>query len=204
MGYPILRTSPKPWASQQLWAFAEQQHGVVARRQLLDLGLSAKSIKHRIAAGCLHPIWRGVYAIGRPQLTLRGRWMAAVLSCGRDAVLSHGSAAAHWEILPARSKEVEVTVPVERRISRPGQVRARTRARHPGRSRASPSSRARPAPRRLKIQTPGFVVIKKIAATTSKPAMPPTMPSRRARRMYSSESVTSPSPEAAISPSAIA
>jgi AbiEi antitoxin C-terminal domain/Transcriptional regulator, AbiEi antitoxin len=122
MGYPILRTSQKPWASQQLWALAERQHGVVSRRQLLDLGLSAKSIKHRIAVGCLHPIWRGVYAIGRPQLTLRGRWMAAILSCGRDAVLSHGSAAAHWEILPARGKEVEVTVPAERRIARPGIV----------------------------------------------------------------------------------
>src|SRR2546430_8162163 len=57
------------------------------------------------------PEWRGVYAIGRPQLTVHGRWMAAVLSCGPEAVLSHESAAALWEIRPVRGDEIEVSVP---------------------------------------------------------------------------------------------
>src|SRR2546426_5075709 len=94
-----------------LWALAQRQHGVVARRQLLELGFSPKSLRHRIAKGLLHPVWRGVYAIGRPQLTLHGRWMAAVLSCGPEAVLSHESAAALWEIRPVRGDEIEVSVP---------------------------------------------------------------------------------------------
>lgn len=52
---------------------------------------------------------QGVYAVGRPQLTQRGRWMAAVLSCGEDAVLSHSSAAALWGI-GAGAGKIEVTV----------------------------------------------------------------------------------------------
>jgi hypothetical protein len=36
----------------------------------------------------LHPVWRGVYAVGRPELTRRGLWMAAVLACGPGAALS--------------------------------------------------------------------------------------------------------------------
>lgn len=46
---------------------------------------------------------RGVYAVGRPQVTVHGRWMAAVLSCGEGAVLSHSSAAVLWGIGRERS-----------------------------------------------------------------------------------------------------
>jgi len=83
---------------------------VVARRQLLALGYSTNAIEHRIANGRLHAVWRGVYAVGRPNLTSRGRWMAAVLSCGPAAVLSHDSAAALWMILPPSSDPIHVTV----------------------------------------------------------------------------------------------
>ncbi|MGI8920120.1 MAG: hypothetical protein ACR2HD_00370 [Solirubrobacteraceae bacterium] len=46
----------------------------------------------RVRAGRLHPIHRGVYAVGHSRLTLRGRWMAAVLACGPGAALSHRDA----------------------------------------------------------------------------------------------------------------
>ena len=52
--------------------------------------------------------------------------MAAVLSAGNDAVLSHRSAAALWRLLPPSSIAIEVTRPREFR-SRPG-VRARCSA----------------------------------------------------------------------------
>jgi Transcriptional regulator, AbiEi antitoxin len=116
MGYPILQRSPSG-----VWALAEMQHGVVARWQLLALGYSPRSIKHRIAKGRLHPVRRGVYAVGRSQLTRHGRWMAAVLACGPDAVLSHGSAAALWEIRPP-SGAGEVTVPAHVGRRRSGMV----------------------------------------------------------------------------------
>jgi very-short-patch-repair endonuclease len=85
---------------------------VVTRRQLRELGFSAEAIRHRVARGRLHRVYQGVYIVGRPQLNLRGRWMAAVLSCGRETALSHASAAALWGIRTVSSCEIEVTVPV--------------------------------------------------------------------------------------------
>src|SRR5919197_3640773 len=105
MGYQ----SPQPMG-QQVWALAKRQHGVVTRAQLLELGFSGQSIKHRVANGRLHPVWRGVYAVGRPQLTRHGRWMAAVLSCGPGAALSHGDAGALFEIRPPSRRPIEVSV----------------------------------------------------------------------------------------------
>src|SRR5918994_2030718 len=94
----------------RLWALAERQHEVVSHAQLVDLGLHPQAIKHRVASGRLHPLRRGVYAVGRPRVTQLGRWMAAVLSCGPDAVLSHGSAAALWEIGDEKRGLLEVSV----------------------------------------------------------------------------------------------
>lgn len=71
---------------------AAQQHGVVALVQLVALGLTESAVRKRVASGRLHRVYRGVYAVGHRRLTKRGRWMAAVLACGDDAVLSHLSA----------------------------------------------------------------------------------------------------------------
>lgn len=98
----------------------ERQHGVISRAQLLELGFSTEAIAHRIARGRLHRIQRGVYAVGRPELSRYGRWMAAVMSCGTHAVLSHGSAAALWGIRPREGKTIEVAVPLHVRRQRPG------------------------------------------------------------------------------------
>ena len=97
--------------SDQAWALVRQQHGVITRSQLLDLGFSAKAIKHRIETGRLHPVWRGVYAVGRRQLTQRGIWMAAVLTCGDGAALSHGCAGALQAIRPVVRGPIHVSVP---------------------------------------------------------------------------------------------
>jgi very-short-patch-repair endonuclease len=90
---------------------AQWQHGVVSRQQLLDLGISGQSIKHRVATGRLHPVRRGVYAVGRPQITRYRRWMAAVLSCGPHSVLSHGSAAVLWRIRTPGTDRIHLSVP---------------------------------------------------------------------------------------------
>jgi hypothetical protein len=89
---------------------ADRQHGVVARRQLIELGLSAGAIDHRIGRGRLHPLHRGVYTVGHRRISREGRWMAAVLAGGPKAVLSHRSAAALWRIRPPGDRAIEVTV----------------------------------------------------------------------------------------------
>ena len=91
-------------------ALAARQHGVVEYGQLRALGLSRQAIDHRVRARRLHRIHRGVYAVGHKRLTQHGRWMAAVLAGGNDAVLSHRSAAALWQLLPRRSSR-HVTTP---------------------------------------------------------------------------------------------
>lgn len=99
-------------STSEVLGLAEGQHGLVTRRQLLALGMSREAIKYRIGRRRLHPVAQGVYAVGRPDLTQHGRWMAAVLACGPQAVLSHGSAAALWGI--RREEEggrVEVSMP---------------------------------------------------------------------------------------------
>jgi very-short-patch-repair endonuclease len=96
---------PRGTAGRRVWALAARQHGVVARRQLLELGVHPDAIRHRLRAGRLHKLRAGVYAVGSPRVTLRGRWMAAVLYCGDGAVLSHASAAELWGIRrPARAR----------------------------------------------------------------------------------------------------
>ena len=97
--------------SKELWELAASQHGVVSRSQLLAAGMSAKAINHRIATGRLHPVVRGIYAVGRPDLTKLGRWMAAVLASGPGAALSHRTGAAHLGIWQWNASVVEITLP---------------------------------------------------------------------------------------------
>jgi hypothetical protein len=96
-------------------ALAARQHGVVARWQLLDRGIGARAIDHRLERGRLHRVHRGVFAVGHAVLSRPGAWMAAVLAAGPEAVLSHRSAAALWGIRDTAAARVEVTVPRNRR-----------------------------------------------------------------------------------------
>lgn len=89
---------------------ADRQHGVVARRQLLDMGVGRRAIASRLARGILVPLHRGVYAFGHRRLTIEGRWLAAVLAAGPGAVLSHRDAAAlHGMRKAPESARVSVT-----------------------------------------------------------------------------------------------
>jgi very-short-patch-repair endonuclease len=97
--------------TETAWSLARRQHGVVTRDQLTRLGITRHGIQHRIARGRLHPVSRGVYAVGRPELTPQGRWMAAVLACGGPgiAAISHSSAAALFGIGVEQGAGIEVS-----------------------------------------------------------------------------------------------
>jgi len=116
-----------------LAGLAARQHGVVSFGQLRALGLSKGSVARRVEAGRLHPVHRGVFAVGHSGLSVEGAWLAAVFACGtglrlaasgeshsatelRDvldvwgAALSHRSAAAAWEMLPVTAGRVYVSI----------------------------------------------------------------------------------------------
>lgn len=102
----------------RLAELAGRQHGVVSLEQLTALGFTKDSIARRLKAGRLHRLHRGTYAVGHVALTSKARDMAAVISCGPEAVLSHRSAALRWGLL-RHAPLFEVTVP-GRRIRRTG------------------------------------------------------------------------------------
>jgi very-short-patch-repair endonuclease len=97
---------------------ATRQHGVVSRQQLRRIGLSEDLIDRWIAAKRLHPVHRGVYAVGHRRLSREGRYLAAVLAAGDGAVLSHRAAADLWELRARKELKIDVTVPNNRRGDR--------------------------------------------------------------------------------------
>lgn len=100
---------------QALARLAKQQHGVVSIAQLRSLGYATQTIKEMAATGRLHPRHHGVYAVGHGGITRHGQCLAAVLSCGEGALLSHRSAAWLWGLTKRFTLPVEVTAASPRR-----------------------------------------------------------------------------------------
>jgi len=98
---------------------AVRQHGVVARWQLREAGVSVHVINYRIQKARLRRLHSGVYGVG-PLSAPCEREMAAVLACGPTAVLSGHSAAALWGLVPSAGARVPVEVSVRRGNPRPG------------------------------------------------------------------------------------
>jgi len=118
-------------------AVAAEQWGVLSTDELRRCGLSLDAIAVRTRNGHLHRLYRGVYAVGHPNVTRNGRFLAAVKACGPTAVLSHVSAAALYELLPWDDRHPEVTATVKRahrgiRTHRSSMLEARDVTRHRG------------------------------------------------------------------------
>jgi very-short-patch-repair endonuclease len=105
-------------ADRAIVAPAARRHGIVTAAQLAAAGLSADAVRHRVRRGLLIRRHRGVYQVG-PIAAPWAREMAAVLAAGRNAALSHHSAAAVWDLRPAHPGDVHVTVTGQSR-HRPG------------------------------------------------------------------------------------
>jgi hypothetical protein len=100
---------------------AGRQWGVVSRAQLVAIGLSARGVEEMLRTGRLIRLYRGVYAYGHDRLRREGYWLAAVLTCGPGAALSHRSGAALWEMRAGGANVIDVTVPSRAgRIGRKG------------------------------------------------------------------------------------
>lgn len=105
-------------ADRGIARLAESQHGVVARHQLRGLGLGDDAIDYRLAVGRLWMVMPRIYAVGHRRLLTLGRPMAAVLSSGPRAVLSHRSAAALWGIRGGWGGAIHVTTPTKSRSTK--------------------------------------------------------------------------------------
>ena len=87
------------------------QHGIVTHAQLSALGMRPSTIRARVARARLYGIHRGVFAVGHRPLRAHGYWMAAVLACGPDSLLSFGSAGGLQGIRPTAASLIDVTSP---------------------------------------------------------------------------------------------
>jgi hypothetical protein len=106
---PLSAHPARELAINELFA---RQRTVGSVAQLEALGLSPRAVRRRAKVGRLHRIFPAVYSTTpRALLAPRGWWLAAVLACGPDAVLSHRSAAALWNIRGSLRAAIDVTSP---------------------------------------------------------------------------------------------
>ena len=78
---------------------AARQWGVVHADELRKCGLTKDAIARRVAGGRLHPLYRGVYAVGHANIAREGWWLAAVKACGQHAALARHAMAMHLGII---------------------------------------------------------------------------------------------------------
>lgn len=104
-----------------LGELASCQHGVASRRQLLDLGISARCVDGRIEKGRLLPVFPGgpaAYAVGHAALSLPGLATAAVIAAGPAAAISHWTLASLQGLIKTPRPLVHLTCPDARRPRR--------------------------------------------------------------------------------------
>jgi len=89
-------------------------------QELMAAGLSQEAVRKRAARGALHRLYPGVYAVGNPLVSLRGKWLAAVRACGPGALLSHRDAAMLWGLRGSSRRRIDVTGASQRGRRLPG------------------------------------------------------------------------------------
>jgi very-short-patch-repair endonuclease len=94
-----------------LAAVAARQHHTITTAQLRSLGFTRDAIAHLRRTDRIFPVYRGTYAVGREQLTERGKWMAAVLAGPAGGALGRISAAVFRELLQHDVRTPHVIVP---------------------------------------------------------------------------------------------
>jgi very-short-patch-repair endonuclease len=95
---------------------SRRQAGILTRQQALAAGVTARMIQCNVQRGRWRAVHRAVYATFDGPIPRTGALWAAVLAAGRDATLSHHTAAELWNIADERSAAVHVTIPADRRI----------------------------------------------------------------------------------------
>ena len=95
---------------EELHALATAQRNRVARRQLIDLGMSAKAIDRRVSRGRLVTVHSGVYALPPVLEDEVARWIGVTLTAP-DTYLNRLSAACAYGVLEHRPSYETVVRP---------------------------------------------------------------------------------------------
>lgn len=120
-------------ADNQLTRLLREQYQVVAREQVLSIGMSPKALQHRLRQdGPWQVLVPGVYQASNGIVTADQRDMAALLHAGPGSVLTGPAALRWWELTTESDGTVDVLVkPGTRRVSS-GFVRIHRTERMPG------------------------------------------------------------------------
>jgi len=117
-------TSARPESSrtarlQRLFELAAGQAGYFTAAQARELGYSARSLVHHVAAGHVGRLSRGFYRLVGVPASPHEDIVAAWLKLARHAVVSHDTALALYDLAPSRSQEIHLTLPRKHRPRTP-------------------------------------------------------------------------------------
>lgn len=112
-------------AERVLARLANDRKGLVERDELLAAGLTRHQIARCLRNGVLWPEYEGIYRVGHRAPNLETSYLAAVLACGKGALLSGRAAAYLYGLVRGAAPKPEVTTPTQRRPN--GVVCRRTR-----------------------------------------------------------------------------
>jgi len=98
---------------------ARFQAGVVTRQQALRAGMSRNAIVSKVKCGKWGQIYPGVYAAFTGLVGREAQLWAAVLYAGKDAQLSHETAAKLNDLTERELSLIHVTIPASRRVRQP-------------------------------------------------------------------------------------
>jgi hypothetical protein len=91
--------------------FADRHFATVARREMVEAGIGRGQIETWIRVGRLHPRYPGVYAWGRPDLSVEGELAAGLLYAGKGSALT-GLTMLWWrELLGRRPDRIHIDAP---------------------------------------------------------------------------------------------
>jgi hypothetical protein len=109
-----------PSYDEQMRELSAQQHGVVGRAQLLEIG-SARKIERRLASGVIIRRFHSVYVLAGVAKCWKQDLMAACFAGGKLSAASFRAGAALW-YLPGAEELLEVTSPRRRRSRHAGVI----------------------------------------------------------------------------------
>ena len=111
----MTRTEARPSRTEKLqglFELAAGQAGHFTAAQARDLGYSARSLVHHVAAGHVERVSRGFYRLvgvpAGPHEDIVAAWLRLA---PRRAVVSHDTALALYDLAPSRSQEIHLTLP---------------------------------------------------------------------------------------------